>query len=137
MTWRGKSISDVLKMEVDEAVEFFKSMPSIGHPLQLLKDVGLGYLTIGQPSPIFSGGRNVVKTEQDLDVIAGADWVIDLWPDRGNAGGRMLSAAPPEQVVKLGTTGNALAAVLARLAERPLKGEGNFPNKGFLRMSRT
>ena len=47
VTWRGKSIGDVLKMEVDEAVEFFKSMPSIGHPLQLLKDVGLGYLTIG------------------------------------------------------------------------------------------
>ena len=42
VTWRGKSISDVLKMEVDEAVEFFKSMPSNGHPLQLLKDVGLG-----------------------------------------------------------------------------------------------
>jgi excinuclease ABC subunit A len=51
VTWRGKSIGDVLKMEVDEAVEFFASMPSIAHPLQLLKDVGLGYLTLGQPSP--------------------------------------------------------------------------------------
>jgi excinuclease ABC subunit A len=51
VTWRGKSIGDVLQMEVDEAVEFFASMPSIAHPLQLLKDVGLGYLTLGQPSP--------------------------------------------------------------------------------------
>ena len=47
VTWRGKSLGDVLKMEVDEAVEFFKSMPTIGHPLQLLKGVGLCYLTIG------------------------------------------------------------------------------------------
>src|SRR6202008_1142380 len=45
VTWRGKSIGDVLQMEVDEAVEFFASMPSIAHPLQLLQDVGLGYLT--------------------------------------------------------------------------------------------
>jgi excinuclease ABC subunit A len=47
VTWRGKSIGDVLRMEVDEAVDFFASMPSIAHPLQLLKDVGLGYLTLG------------------------------------------------------------------------------------------
>jgi excinuclease ABC subunit A len=45
VTWRGKNIGDVLKMEVDEAVDFFSSMPNISHPLQLLKDVGLGYLT--------------------------------------------------------------------------------------------
>ncbi len=174
VTWRGKSIGDILTMEVDEAVEFFKSMPSIGHPLQLLKDVGLGYLTIGQPSPTLSGGEaqriklvtelskvrdditrrgqkaphtlyvldeptvglhmadveklihvlhrlvngghSVVVIEHDLDVIAEADWVIDLGPDGGNAGGSVVAAAPPEAVMKLGThTGNALRSVLARV----------------------
>ena len=173
VTWRGKSIGDVLKMEVDEAVEFFSAMPNIGHPLQLLKDVGLGYLTLGQPSPTLSGGEaqriklvtelskvrdditrrgqkaphtlyvldeptvglhmadveklihvlhrlvngghSVVVIEHDLDVIAEADWVIDLGPDGGNAGGSVVAAAPPEMVVKLGThTGNALRGVLER-----------------------
>ena len=173
VTWRGKNIGDVLQMEVDEAVEFFAAMPSIAHPLQLLKDVGLGYLTLGQPSPTLSGGEaqriklvtelskvrddigkrgnkaphtlyvldeptvglhmadvekliqvlhrlvnaghSVVVIEHDLDVIAEADWVIDLGPDGGNAGGQVVAAATPEDVVKLGThTGVALAAVLAR-----------------------
>ena len=173
VTWRGKSIGDVLQMEVDEAVEFFASMPSIAHPLQLLKDVGLGYLTLGQPSPTLSGGEaqriklvteltkvrddvgrrgqkaphtlyvldeptvglhmadvhklihvlhrlvngghSVVVIEHDLDVIAEADWIIDLGPEGGNGGGRIVAAATPEDVVRLGThTGVALAPVLAR-----------------------
>jgi len=173
VTWRGKNIGDVLQMEVDEAVEFFAAMPVIAHPLQLLKDVGLGYLTLGQPSPTLSGGEaqriklvtelskvrddigkrgnkaphtlyvldeptvglhmadveklirvlhrlvngghSVVVIEHDLDVIAEADWVIDLGPDGGNAGGQVVAAATPEAVVQLGThTGQALRAVLAR-----------------------
>jgi excinuclease ABC subunit A len=173
VTWRGKSIGDVLQMEVDEAVDFFAAMPNISHPLQLLKDVGLGYLTLGQPSPTLSGGEaqriklvtelskvrdditrrgqkaphtlyvldeptvglhmadveklihvlhrlvngrhSVVVIEHDLDVIAEADWLIDLGPEGGNGGGRIVAAAPPEDVVKLGThTGVALAPVLAR-----------------------
>jgi excinuclease ABC subunit A len=173
VTWRGKSIGDVLQMEVDEAVEFFAAMPSISHPLRLLEDVGLGYLTLGQPSPTLSGGEaqriklvtelskvrdditrrgqkaphtlyvldeptvglhmadveklvrvlhrlvdgghSVVVIEHDLDVIAEADWVIDLGPEGGNAGGRVVAQATPEQVVAQGThTGKALAAVLAR-----------------------
>ncbi len=173
VTWRGKNIGDVLQMEVDEAVDFFAAMPNIGHPVQLLKDVGLGYLTLGQPSPTLSGGEaqriklvtelskvrdditrrgqkpphtlyvldeptvglhmadveklikvlhrlvdgghSVVVIEHDLDVIAEADWVIDLGPDGGNAGGQIVAATTPEKVVKLGThTGVALKAVLAR-----------------------
>ena len=173
VSWRGKSIGDVLRMEVDEAVEFFAAMPHISHPLQLLKDVGLGYLTLGQPSPTLSGGEaqriklvtelskvrddvtrrgqkaphtlyvldeptvglhmadveklinvlhrlvngghSVVVIEHDLDVVAEADWVIDLGPEGGHAGGRIVAAAPPEEVVRIGThTGVALAPVLAR-----------------------
>ncbi|MBK9236152.1 MAG: excinuclease ABC subunit A [Rhodoferax sp.] len=173
VSWRGKNIGDVLQMEVDEAVDFFAAMPAISHPLQLLKDVGLGYLTLGQPSPTLSGGEaqriklvtelskvrdditkrgqkaphtlyvldeptvglhmadvqrlirvlhrlvdgghSVVVIEHDLDVIAEADWVIDLGPDGGQGGGRVVAAATPEDVVRLGTpTGVALGPVLAR-----------------------
>ena len=173
VTWRGKSVGEVLRMEVDEAVDFFAAMPSISHPLQLLKDVGLGYLTLGQPSPTLSGGEaqriklvteltkvrdevgrrgqkvphtlyvldeptvglhmadvdrlihvlhrlvgaghSVVVIEHDLDVIAEADWVLDLGPEGGNGGGRIVAAGTPEDVVRAGTpTGVALAPVLAR-----------------------
>ena len=55
--WRGKSVGDILQMEVDEALVFFASMPAIAHPLQLLHDVGLGYLQLGQASPTLSGGE--------------------------------------------------------------------------------
>jgi excinuclease ABC subunit A len=160
-------------MEVDEAVEFFASMPSIAHPLQLLQDVGLGYLTLGQPSPTLSGGEaqriklvtelskvrdevgrrgqkaphtlyvldeptvglhmadvaklikvlhrltdgghSVVVIEHDLDVIAEADWVIDMGPEGGSAGGRLVAEGPPEHLVAKRThTGIALGPVLAR-----------------------
>ncbi|MFC7434998.1 excinuclease ABC subunit UvrA [Hydrogenophaga bisanensis] len=173
VTWKGKNIGEVLQMAVDEAVEFFASMPAISHPLQLLKDVGLGYLTLGQPSPTLSGGEaqriklvtelskvrdevgrrgqkaphtlyvldeptvglhmadveklirvlhrlvdgghSVVVIEHDLDVMAEADWIIDLGPEGGSGGGRVVAAATPEEVVRLGThTGQVLAPVLAR-----------------------
>ncbi len=173
VSWRGKSIGDVLQMEVDEAVDFFGAMPSIAHPLQLLKDVGLGYLTLGQPSPTLSGGEaqriklvtelskvrdditrrgqraprtlyvldeptvglhmadveklirvlhrlvegghSVIVIEHDLDVIAEADWVLDLGPDGGHEGGRVVVQGAPEAVVASGShTGVALKPVLAR-----------------------
>jgi excinuclease ABC subunit A len=173
VTWKGKNIGEVLQMPVDEAVGFFETMPSIAHPLQLLQDVGLGYLTLGQPSPTLSGGEaqriklvteltkvrdevgrrgqvaphtlyvldeptvglhmadvdklirvlhrlvngghSVVVIEHDLDVIAEADWVLDLGPEGGGGGGRVVAEGPPERLVALGThTGLALAPVLAR-----------------------
>ncbi len=175
VTWRGKSIGEVLQMEVDEAVDFFASMPNIAHPLQLLKDVGLGYLTLGQPSPTLSGGEaqriklvtelskvrdditrrgqkvphtlyvldeptvglhmadveklirvlhrlvdgghSVVVIEHDLDMIAEADWVIDLGPEGGGGGGRVICAGTPEALAVQAThTGNALARQLSRAA---------------------
>ncbi|GAA3995258.1 excinuclease ABC subunit UvrA [Comamonas faecalis] len=173
VTWRGKHIGEVLQMEVDEAVGFFASMPSIAHPLQLLQDVGLGYLTLGQPSPTLSGGEaqriklvtelskvrddvtrrgqkpphtlyvldeptvglhmadvdklirvlhrlvdgghSVVVIEHDLHVVAEADWIIDLGPEGGSGGGRIVAAGTPEELVAAGThTGLALGPVLAR-----------------------
>jgi len=174
VTWRGKNIGDVLTMEIDEAVEFFSAMSNIAHPLQLMKDVGLGYLTLGQPSPTLSGGEaqriklvtelskvrdditrrgqkaphtlyvldeptvglhmadvarlirvlhrltdgghSVVVIEHDLDVIAEADWIIDLGPEGGAGGGTIVGAADPETLSRNAAshTGAALVPVLAR-----------------------
>jgi excinuclease ABC subunit A len=176
VTWRGKNIGEVLTMEIDEAVEFFGSMTSIAHPLQLMKDVGLGYLTLGQPSPTLSGGEaqriklvtelskvrddvtrrgqkvphtlyvldeptvglhmadvaklirvlhrlvdgghSVIVIEHDLDVIAEADWVLDLGPEGGVNGGTIVAAADPETLARNARshTGAALRPVLARVA---------------------
>lgn len=57
VTWKNRNIGEILQMQVDEAVEFFSSMPTIAHPLKLLQDIGLGYLTLGQPSPTLSAAR--------------------------------------------------------------------------------
>jgi excinuclease ABC subunit A len=156
--WRGKSIADVLAMDVDEAVEFFAAHRAIHHALRLLQEVGLGYLTLGQQSPTLSGGEaqriklvtelakvrgdtsparsarvssctlyvldeptvglhmadveklirvlhrlvdtgnTVVVIEHNLDVIADANWVIDLGPDGGAAGGQIVAQGAPEAV---------------------------------------
>jgi excinuclease ABC subunit A len=158
--WRGKSIGDILGMSVDDAVEFFASHPAIHHPLSLLQEVGLGYLTLGQQSPTLSGGeaqriklvtelsrirRNVdpraretgargsfyvldeptvglhmadvekligvlhrltdaghtvLVIEHNLDVIAQADWVIDLGPEAGAEGGRIVAAGTPADIAR-------------------------------------
>ncbi|MFT4172453.1 MAG: excinuclease ABC subunit UvrA [Rhodocyclaceae bacterium] len=174
-TWRGKSIAEVLAMEVDDAVEFFAAHPSVAHPLKLLQDVGLGYLTLGQPSPTLSGGeaqriklvtelskvrldgavRNpraktphtlyvldeptvglhmadvaklihvlhrlveagntVLVIEHDLDVMAEADWIVDLGPEGGDGGGEVVFEGPVSAILGAAThTADALRAFLAR-----------------------
>jgi len=159
--WKDRTVAEVLAMPVDEAVDFFSAHPAIAHPLQLLQDVGLGYLTLGQPSPTLSGGEaqriklvtelakvrrrpgdaedtggvplpadkhslyvldeptvglhmadvdklirvlhrltdaghTVLVIEHDLDVMAEADWLIDLGPEGGEGGGRVVAEGPPE-----------------------------------------
>ncbi|PAV24542.1 excinuclease ABC subunit A, partial [Tamilnaduibacter salinus] len=156
VTYGGKHIGDVLKMSVDEGVDFFRAHPKIHHALELMRDVGLGYLTLGQPSPTLSGGEaqrlklvtelakarpdsrrqrqlhtlyildeptvglhmadverlirvlhrlvdaghSVVLIEHNLDIIAEADWLIDMGPEGGDAGGRVVTEGPPEKVVR-------------------------------------
>ncbi|HUO67192.1 MAG TPA: excinuclease ABC subunit A, partial [Gammaproteobacteria bacterium] len=167
--YKGKSIGDVLAMTVDDAVPFFASHPKIAHTLGLLRDVGLGYLTLGQQSPTLSGGEaqrvklvtelakvrpehlrarssaptlyvldeptiglhiadvekltrvlhrlvdagnSVVVIEHNLDVLAEADWIVDLGPEGGDGGGKIVAQGTPEQVARLARashTGKALA----------------------------
>ncbi|AFU58202.1 excinuclease ABC, A subunit [Candidatus Nitrososphaera gargensis Ga9.2] len=145
--YKGKTISDVLDMTVEEASEFFSNIPAITKKLQTLNDVGLGYLRLGQPATTLSGGEaqriklaaelsrrdtgktvyildepttglhfadvskllNVLKRlvdlgntiiiiEHNLDVIASADWIVDLGPEGGEAGGRIVAEGTPEQI---------------------------------------
>ena len=147
--YKGKSINDVLNMTINEAVEFFENIPTIIQKIRTLKDVGLGYLTLGQASTTISGGeaqrvklatelakRDTGKTlyvldepttglhfedikvlmnvlnqlvnkgntvliiEHNLDVIKMADWVIDMGPEGGDRGGRIVCQGTPEQVAQ-------------------------------------
>ena len=147
--YRGKSISDVLDMTVNEAVEFFDAYPKLRRKLQALKDVGLGYITLGQQSTTLSGGEaqrvklatelsrtdtgktlyildepttglhfedirvlldvlqklvdkgnTVLVIEHNMDVIKVADWIIDLGPDGGRAGGQITFSGTPEDIAK-------------------------------------
>ncbi len=163
--YKGKSIADVLDMDVQEALEFFANQPKIGKILQTLHDVGLDYIKLGQPATTLSGGEaqrvklsrelarkatgrtlyvldepttglhshdikrllavlhrlvdannTVVIIEHNLDVIKTADWIIDLGPEGGESGGRILAEGPPEAVVRVkkSHTGRYLAAELGR-----------------------
>jgi excinuclease ABC subunit A len=172
---RGKSVGDVLNMDVDEAIPYFENSPSIAHPLQLMQDVGLGYLTIGQPSPTLSGGEaqriklvtelakarldlqgnmrfvqhtlyvldeptvglhmadvekllhvmhrmvdagnTVMVIEHNLDVMAEADWLLDMGPEGGSGGGQVVVAGSVDAVcgshIKTGShTGRILGEFL-------------------------
>lgn len=161
--YKDKTISDVLDMTVDEAVEFFENLPSIANKLKTLQEVGLGYIRLGQPATTFSGGeaqriklatelarRSTGKTlyildepttglhsadvkrllsilqqlvdggnsmviiEHNLDVIKSADWIIDMGPEGGQGGGKVVAAGTPEQVAKNqnSATGRYLAKML-------------------------
>jgi excinuclease ABC subunit A len=161
VTYRGKSIADLLGMPVDEAAMFLADVPIASRSLETLRDVGLGYLRLGQPATELSGGEaqriklatelqrasrghtlylldeptsglhprdvalllrqlhrlvavgnTVVLVEHDLDVISTADWVIDLGPGGGDAGGRVVATGPPTQVAM--AKGSITAPYLAR-----------------------
>jgi excinuclease ABC subunit A len=151
--FRDKSIAEVLAMSVEEAAEFFAFHPAVHHSLNLLLDVGLGYLQLGQQSPSLSGGEaqrlklvtelarartggrtlylldeptiglhmadverlirvlvrlveagsTVVIIEHNLDVIAEADWIVDLGPEGGEGGGRVVAQGPPAAVARAGS----------------------------------
>jgi excinuclease ABC subunit A len=161
--YKGKSIAEVLEMDVQQALEHFQNIPRIRNALQTLHDVGLDYIKLGQPSPTLSGGeaqriklaRELVKrstgktlylldepttglhfadiklllkvlnnfveagntvlvVEHNLDVIKTADWIIDLGPEGGADGGRIVAAGPPDEIVRhpQSHTGAALAPIL-------------------------
>ena len=147
--YKGKSISDVLDMTVEQGAEFFKSIPTINQKLTTLNEVGLGYIKLGQPSTTLSGGEaqriklaselsrratgktlyildepttglhfedvkkllivlnslvdkgnSVIVIEHNLDVIKSADYIIDMGPEGGDKGGRIIAKGTPEQVAK-------------------------------------
>ena len=175
--WRGRSVADVLAMNVEDAVDFFQAHPRVRRPLALLRDVGLGYLTLGQPSPTLSGGEaqriklvtelarlaavtprrratphtlyvldeptvglhmadverlsavlhrlvdtgnSVVMVEHNLDLCAEADWIIDMGPEAGTRGGRIVAQGTPAQIAARRArshTGAALAPFLRARAD--------------------
>ena len=145
--WHGKNIADVLEMSIADAAVLFESVPQIARILGTLVDVGLGYLTLGQPAPQLSGGEaqrvklsrelakpgtgstlyvldepttglhfadiekllhvlerlvdagnTVLVVEHNLEVIAAADWVIDMGPEAGAGGGQLVVEGPPEDI---------------------------------------
>ncbi len=168
--FKGKTISEVLDMPIDQAAEFFAAIPAIARHLQTLVDVGLGYVRLGQPAPTLSGGEaqrvklaselqrrstgrtvyvldepttglhfadvsklldvlgslvdkgnTVIVIEHNLDVVKSADWVIDLGPGGGSAGGTIVAAGTPEELVADpgSVTGPYLATVLDPVPASP------------------
>ncbi len=165
--FKGKTIADVLEMSVEEALKFFAKIPKIRRRLQTLHDVGLDYMTLGQPATTLSGGEaqrvklaaelckvatgrtlyildepttglhfadiekllevlqrlvdtgnTVLVIEHNLDVIKQSDWVVDLGPEGGEAGGELIATGTPEEIalVPESYTGQFLAPLLRRQA---------------------
>jgi len=174
VTYKDKTIADVLLMSVEEATEFFKVIPGVHRPLSLLNDVGLGYLTLGQQSPSLSGGEaqrlklvtelskakprtavmetlyildeptvglhmadvekllrvlhrlvdagnTIVIIEHNLDIIAEADWIIDLGPEGGDAGGEMVAEGTPEELANRQSKGHGTRGYTAPILKDFLK----------------
>ncbi|WP_371525618.1 excinuclease ABC subunit UvrA [Streptomyces sp. NBC_01283] len=166
VTYRGKHIADVLALSVDDAATFLTDVPAASRSLETLREVGLGYLRLGQPATELSGGEaqriklatelqrarrghalylldeptaglhpadialllrqlhrlvdadnTVVLVEHDLDTIATADWVIDLGPGGGDAGGRVVATGTPAKVAR--SRRSATAPYLAPRLTRP------------------
>jgi excinuclease ABC subunit A len=148
--YKGKSISDVLEMTVEEGVKFFNEIPRIQRKLETLHDVGLGYIRLGQQATTLSGGEaqrvklaaelskigtgktlyildepttglhfedirmllsvlnklvekgnTVLVIEHNMDVIKTADWIIDLGPEGGDAGGKVIAEGSPEEIARV------------------------------------
>jgi excinuclease ABC subunit A len=180
--YKGKNISEVLEMTLEEATEFFKPIPKIYRKLATLLDVGLGYVRMGQPATTLSGGEaqriklaselskratgstiyildepttglhfedvaklltvlhrlvdqgnTVVVIEHNLDVIKTADWILDMGPEGGNAGGNLVASGTPEQVasVERSHTGRYLKAMFSRKKTHTL-----YPQAGFTAAAR-
>jgi len=147
--YKGKNISEVLDMTIEEATEFFANVPSIYNKMRTLNDVGLGYMRLGQPATTLSGGEaqrvklatelskratgrtmyildepttglhfadvdkllevlqrlvdtgnSIVVIEHNLEIIKSADWLIDLGPEGGDAGGQIIAQGTPEEVAE-------------------------------------
>jgi len=169
ITFKGKSIADVLDMTVDEGAEFFRAVPAIRDKMTTLQRVGLGYIHIGQAATTLSGGEaqrvklakelsrratgrtlyildepttglhfedvrklldvlhalvaqgnTVLVIEHNLEVIKTADWIIDLGPEGGAAGGRVVASGTPEQIAATPAsyTGQYLKGYLTRSGEQ-------------------
>ena len=163
--FKGKTIADVLEMSVEEALRFFAKIPKIRRRLQTLHDVGLDYMTLGQPATTLSGGEaqrvklaaelgkvatgrtlyildepttglhfadiekllevlqrlvdagnTVLVIEHNLDVIKQSDWLVDLGPEGGEAGGELVATGTPEDVAEV--DGSYTGAFLRPLLER-------------------
>lgn len=163
VTYKGKNVAEVLQMSGGEGLNFFSNIPSIAAKLETLKDVGLGYIRLGQPAPTLSGGEaqrvklatelskratgqtlylldepttglhfadleklllvlkrlvaggnTVVVIEHNLDVVKNADWIIDLGPEGGDKGGKVVACGTPKEVSlnKNSYTGQFLKQVL-------------------------
>ncbi|MDA3625540.1 excinuclease ABC subunit UvrA [Saccharopolyspora sp. WRP15-2] len=162
--YKAKTITEVLDMPIEQALEFFGPLPGIARRLRTLVDVGLGYVRLGQPAPTLSGGEaqrvklateltrrsnagtvyildepttglhfddvhklldvlqrlveagnTVIVIEHNLEVVKTADWIVDLGPEAGSAGGRVVVTGTPEAVAEAETsyTGQFLRHVLA------------------------